>query len=279
MIWQNLRLAGKLGIAVGTATLGLVVFAFASLRTIERVKVNGPLYEEVVAMKDLIADVLPPPAYVVDANLLIHQLAVAGGGAAAEAGLQRLDALREEYRARQSYWREHLREDAIRIALLEESRGPGEEFFRLVREQFAPAIRARDIDRANELLRGPIAAAFEAHRTAIDRVVRLATEEAADVEAAAADVVGGSRLWILGFGASLVVAAASVGWLVSRALLRPITSLVHRARAIAAGDLTGAALAADGHDEAGELVEAVNRMQAAITGIVAEVKAGAQQID
>jgi hypothetical protein len=36
---------------------------------LDRVKINGPLYQQIVSGKDLIADILPPPEYIIETYL------------------------------------------------------------------------------------------------------------------------------------------------------------------------------------------------------------------
>ena len=58
------------------------VFLFALMAThlmygimISTVRVNGPLYRDIEAEKDLIADVMPPPQYVIESYLVAFQIA------------------------------------------------------------------------------------------------------------------------------------------------------------------------------------------------------------
>ncbi|HRH76101.1 MAG TPA: hypothetical protein PK129_02045, partial [Cellvibrionaceae bacterium] len=63
------------GLLTGFILLAFCLFSgFAWLR-MEQLQVSGPTYQKVVQGKDLVADVLPPPAYIIEANLLAHQLA------------------------------------------------------------------------------------------------------------------------------------------------------------------------------------------------------------
>ncbi len=52
---------GSLGRIVGLAVLGLGGFAALAFDTLSLLEVNGPLYDEVIQGKDIVADVLPPP--------------------------------------------------------------------------------------------------------------------------------------------------------------------------------------------------------------------------
>ena len=46
--------------------LGFFSFGFAFYDTLTKLKVNGPIYVDIVQGKDLIADVLPPPYYILE---------------------------------------------------------------------------------------------------------------------------------------------------------------------------------------------------------------------
>ncbi|MGC3957541.1 MAG: hypothetical protein QM813_06155 [Verrucomicrobiota bacterium] len=77
---EKMRLLAKLSIGVRlmlvgvVAALGLGGYALMSLRTLDHVKVNGPLYAEIVRGKDLVADILPPPEYLIESYLVSFQL-------------------------------------------------------------------------------------------------------------------------------------------------------------------------------------------------------------
>src|SRR3989338_5657312 len=43
---------------------GFIVLFLLGYRTLDYVKVNGPIYKNIRAGKDIIADVLPPPKYI-----------------------------------------------------------------------------------------------------------------------------------------------------------------------------------------------------------------------
>lgn len=63
------------------------------------------------------------------------------------------------------------------------------------------------------------------------------------------------------------------GWVARRSVLLPLQSAIHAAKQMTAGDLR-ISLATDQHDEMGDLMRALQKMAASITGIVKEVRAG-----
>src|SRR5688500_20384665 len=64
--FASLRLSTKLTLLVAIFLVGLLAFTAVAWQTLAKVKVNGPLYHDIVQAKDVIADVLPPPEYIIE---------------------------------------------------------------------------------------------------------------------------------------------------------------------------------------------------------------------
>ncbi len=142
----------------------------------ERVKVNGPLYETIIRGKGVIADVLPPPQYVIESYLIAFQLADATEPKEIEALVRTFRGLRDAYTEKGKYWRSRLEEGELKHTLLEKARIPAERFYHIVEQHLIPAIRSHDMERARKLLRGPIQMEYMEHRKQIDEVVSLASK-------------------------------------------------------------------------------------------------------
>ncbi len=62
---------------LGTTLLtlaGFVLFGVVSYLTLNELKISGPRYNRIARGKDLIADVLPPPEFLVESFLAVHQM-------------------------------------------------------------------------------------------------------------------------------------------------------------------------------------------------------------
>ena len=65
---------GKL-IGIGlTAVVIFVIYAGMSFYSLNTVKINGDMYKRIVQGKDLIADILPPPEYIIESYLTALQM-------------------------------------------------------------------------------------------------------------------------------------------------------------------------------------------------------------
>jgi hypothetical protein len=245
--FRKLTIGQKLfGLTILMAT-GFILCGVTAFSTLQRVKVNGPLYKTIVQGKDLIADVLPPPEYIIESYLVALQMVDETEPQGFRRLLERGAALRKEYEARHEYWDAALAPGAMKDALLRDSYGPAIAFFDLRDKELVPALAAGDRDRARALVNGQLKQLYEQHRAAIDQVVADATDRnAADEKRAAAfiasrmTVMSGIAMAIL---AVVVTAATAVSRMITRSLRAIVAGLVNTAAEVhtAAASMSGAA--------------------------------------
>lgn len=237
MSFNRLSVGAKLYCLMALFTTSFVGYAVWSYNTLQTAKVHGPYYQRIVQGKDLIADILPPPEYIIEAYLYAIQVHDQAEGkedlAKIEASLKQLQKLKADYDTRHEYWLKELTDEALRTALLTNAHEPAVEFFRLVENELAPACLSGNTEKAHELIHGPVVQAYVAHREAIDHAVKLSTERNAADEAEVAAVLQARTNWSLGLIAGVLVVSAAFGWYSARATVRPLlnsaTSLQHLA--------------------------------------------------
>ncbi|MGE4329464.1 methyl-accepting chemotaxis protein [Diaphorobacter sp.] len=86
-----------------------------------------------------------------------------------------------------------------------------------------------------------------------------------------------SRLWLIVLGVLGVATGAGCAWWLTRGITQPLAQAVQVARAVAANDLTSQVHASRG-DETGQLLQALQEMNANLSQVVARVRAGADGI-
>jgi methyl-accepting chemotaxis protein len=275
----NLRIRTKLSILLVAALGGLGVFAIVAFSTLGRVKINGEMYHAIISKKDLLADILPPPNYIIESYLVAMEMTYEQDDSRLEALIATSTRLTEEYRAREDHWLEHLEPGEMRTALLDDSRGAANEFFRLRDAQLIPAIGRGERDAAVALMNGDMRAAYERHRAAIDRVVKLAGARAAEIEGAAATAIrtGTNGLFIVaGALTALVLAVVLViGADLSREINRVVTLLEDIATG--EGDLTKRLNLTRG-DEIGQLARWFDTFMERLRTMIAEIASIGTQV-
>jgi methyl-accepting chemotaxis protein len=85
------------------------------------------------------------------------------------------------------------------------------------------------------------------------------------------------RAVLIGTCLAAALAAMAMGWLLSNAVTRPLTRAVHLAEAVAAGDLS-TNIVVDRHDETGQLLAALKKMNESLVTMVDRVRQSADGI-
>ena len=76
---NQLTLAQRFSLMIAAFVLGFSAYGAWTMKTLAEVQVNGPIYQSIIQGKDLIADVLPPPTYILESYLTVLHLAQAKG--------------------------------------------------------------------------------------------------------------------------------------------------------------------------------------------------------
>jgi aerotaxis receptor len=161
---------------------GFAAVLVANSLAMKELKVGGPLYRQIVLGKDLIADILPPPEYVIE-SYLEATLAVKNPAELA-AHRERLVQLRKDYDLRHDYWLTADYDAGLRQKLIEDSHAEVLKFFAAI-DELLPAIEKND-PAAIDAAYAQVSAAYQAHRKVVDEIVAGANAANAATEAAAA---------------------------------------------------------------------------------------------
>jgi len=171
-----LRLATYAGALLIASLLTMVA---ASHTAMHRASMNGPAFQHLVQSKDLIADILPPPKYIIE-PYLEATLALNDPGTV-EAATRRLDELRTEYDVRQSYWLNQAMDADLKGRLTERTHAPAKRFWSTLSNVFLPALRRGETAAAQAAYRD-LTAAYKEHRAHIDELVAAASDSIAKGE-------------------------------------------------------------------------------------------------
>jgi methyl-accepting chemotaxis protein len=275
---NNLRLAHRFALLIGVFLVGFAVYGAVSFGVLNSLKVNGPVYQRIVQSKDLIADILPPPAYIIESYLVALQLADAREEGEQAKLIGRLKKLKADYDARREYWLKQGLETALGDALLQKSHLPATAFYGVAVDEFAPAVQKQDAAAVAAAM-AKLAAAYEEHRVAIDQVVKMAEQRAEADEATAKTRIQSSTLFLvtillLAAGAGLALTVA-----LSRGITRSLAAAVKVADKLAAGDLTrNAQTRRHGNDELGQLMISLDRTTEQLAAIVNQIKSSSDTV-
>lgn len=256
--------------------LGFLVTGFWSLRTLSYLKVNGPLYEHIVQGKDLVADILPPPEYVLEPYLVSLQLASTKDLARQARLLDQWGALRKAYDQRHAYWERAGLSPELNDLLLKQAHGSAQAFFAAAEQSLMPAVRQGDVVAIGQALER-LSSLYDQHRQAIDATVVLASRMTEQDEAAAAQEIERNTALLILISVLSVLASLGLAALIIRSITGPLLEAVKVSHRVAAGDLSQA-IEVKGRDETAQLQGALRSMQDSLVQTVGQVRGNARQV-
>lgn len=240
--------------------VGTVAVGGAWYMALSKLRVGGPVYSGIVQTKDLIADILPPPAYIIESYLEVTLLL--NDPSQLEAHKKNLSALKAAYEERNAFWKSSGANDGIVRRLTVDANAPAEQFWTLLETSFLPAIASNDPGKMRESY-SHLTEAYNKHRSEIDKVVDAANALSKETEEAAASEIsrttgGTGAIAALQLAVILVGVAAAISYFV-----RPVEALRQTMVELAEGRLNTSVPFAKRKDEIGEMARAVEQFQLA----------------
>src|SRR5262245_47543840 len=125
---------------ITAAGLGAVITA--SVYGLAQLKVGGPLYNQIKLGNDLIADILPPPEYVIEAYL--EATLVLRAPEQLSAHRDRITQLKKEYDERREFWIKSDLDPVLKAKLVEKSDQEVRRFWTAIQDGLLPALAKGD---------------------------------------------------------------------------------------------------------------------------------------
>lgn len=264
-ILKNLRIGTKLILIILVGTLGFVSFAGYTFYVINNIDINSPAYQDIQRDNDLIADILPPPLYIVEsylATLQIYHELEGGDLRLINELMRKAEQLQVTYQTRHEYWLqvEADEEDSEIIqTLVVESYQYANEYFAIFNSEFIPAIQVNDVETAQRILDDKLTPLYISHRLVIDRIVKEQKAELAEDQLAIQALVNQQRILLFGIAIITVLLSLLLAIIISQSISRPIIHLTNSAEQITSGNLQTQAVV-ESKDEIGKLASSFNEM-------------------
>ena len=249
---------------------GIVATALALGSVVRNTSIDSPAYARIVQNKDLVADILPPPAYIIESYLVALQMV--------DCERDKLDALktyagtlRTDFEKRHGYWNTVLEPGPLKQLLTVTSYAPAKRFYDLRDGVFNQALARGDREEAVAIMRGPMQAAYDEHRKAIDEIVVLTNKRVEDDERAAQTAISdGARLaWAVAVP-SVLLAIFLSAWIL-RSVTGPLEKLRDSLLRVRRDGSFNQRIAIEAHDEVGDAGDALNGLFEEVGSLVADV--------
>jgi methyl-accepting chemotaxis protein len=243
---NRLTVSTKIYLLVSVVVVAFLSFGIWSQNTLKVSKVDGPYYQRIIQGKDLIADILPPPNYIIESYLMaLHMANEVDEGAdpvTIQKYIERCKTLRTEFEERHAYWQEDLPEGEMKRIKTVDCYEPAVDFYRVLEGDFIPACIEGDQEQAKLIARNSLRHSYEKHRTAIDKVVAMATDRNARDEFEVKQFIRQRSYWSICAVVGVIGFLFLFGRLTARETVRPLSDSATRLMDLSTHDLTAVSL-------------------------------------
>ena len=230
---------------------------------------------EVFVAKDVVADILPPPMYLIELRLVLSQV-VEGNLPVAEARKE-FDRLVGEYRTRVDHWTKNP-PYGLETFLLGAQHEAGQRFIEAAEQKVLVPAERGDLEAARSALKD-VHGAYLLHRQGVDQTVAKGNAFAQEATAYMDETVVRSALVAGAITVVTMLALAGLCYLVLVSVRQPVVRCTRLAQRIADGQLGSEGVASsDRCDVIGELEQALGAMRAQLASMVEQVRAGAESV-
>jgi methyl-accepting chemotaxis protein len=213
--------------------------------------------------KDIIADVLPPPEYIIESYLDVLQMKDETDPGELDKLVSELQQLKADYDTRHQFWIDEalLVPGEMRTVMLEKTYDPAMRFYDIAFNEFIPAIQRGDQERAAKLALHDLKILYQEHRVQIDKVVKLAEKKYEETETFAEHAVRYDTIILIIIAVSIISLALVLSVSIYLSITRPIKVMTGALKKLNTleGDLTRR-LSVDSRDEIGEMSTGINNI-------------------
>ena len=273
---KNLNIRTRFFLLLGIFIAGISIYGAWSFKTLNDLKVNGSLYHRIVQTKDVVADILPPPEYLLETYLVTLQLANASEKSQQNALIEHARKLKNDYDSRHEYWLKASLDGKLADTLLVQANSPAQDIFKAFQNDLVPAVQSNKREAINTAVK-KITALYDEHRKAIDKAVDIANKIAEEDEAFGKSQIDTSTVLLLVILAVTLWATIGVSMSISRSILEPLREAVAVAEKIGTGNLRFA-IEVEGENEFSHLMSALKSMQENLIKAVSKVLIGSEGV-
>ena len=272
-----LSLSKRLAVLIVLFSAGFLIYGIWSFKTLNELKVSGPVYQKITQSKDLVADILPPPEYILESYLVVFQIMATENAGEQEKLITRLKDLKKEFESRHEFWSKQNLEKNIAEGLLDKSYAPAQAFYTTAFSEFIPAAQKQDKDAMAAAMQ-KMKSSYDTHLAQINQLVNLANAQADKLETDSRDQISTATvLLIIILSGSLSVGIGGAV-LITRSIIQPLSEAVKVANIVASGDFRSE-ISTEFNDEPGQLLQALNQMNNGLSGTIAQVRASTELIN
>lgn len=217
---------------------GFLFYIAYSSYILEKMKIKGELYSEIIQGKDIIADILPPPEYIIESQLYAYQLLSEKRKNEMFSIIAKLGKLKKDYYDRNQYWKTSLEESELKKTLTAESFQYADQFYQILDSEYIPSILNNNYIISEKILSEKLVPLYEKHREAVDRTVIIAETLNRKNEQKAEEFVSHNRVFLFLAALFSILISFSLALFTNiKMLVTPLKNLLKAVRKMEDGNM------------------------------------------
>jgi len=273
---RNLKLFYRFAVLIASVVLGFAIYGLWSFKTLDELKVNGPIYQRIVQGKDLVADILPPPEYIIESYLVSLQLEVSPENQR-DSLIDRLKHLKADYDSRHLFWEKENLSAELQQTLLNQAHIPATVFYNVAFSEFIPALQSGD-SQAETAAMDKMRVAYETHRKAVDDVVQLANNRVKTDETVAGQLIQSSMQTMLLVLVIAILVTSAIAIMISSSVDRPLINMQKTMLEIKNMSDFTRRIEIENQDEIGQTAQTFNELTQSIQTALLQLLEDANQV-
>jgi methyl-accepting chemotaxis protein len=270
-MFQNVRIKMKFTVLMIILAAGMLMLFAIAKKTLNETSIGSDAYDGIIMSKDLNADILPPPLYIVESYVIMLEAAGLNDKSKIDAAAKDIGAKKEEFTTSKQGWLKKFPEGQIKKMLMNDVCEKAGKIYEIFETKALPALRANDSALANKVMGEEITPLFSKHRAAVESLAKLLDTYSKEAEANGVQAVTvGTKYMVGGFVAVILVVLALFS-LLSRDFSKSFATCLRFARDVAAGKMD-ATIDFKRRDDFGELGDTLSTMLAELKKTIALVE-------
>ena len=253
-------IAGQLSIFGTIVILGILALVSTQLFASKQLRVNGPVYQQIITGKDLLADVAPSQMNVTQAYMLANEMFA--HPTLRDVNTVKILDLRNVFDRQVSQWQRRDIPNNMRSALEENVLPVSEAFWKVLDGEFIPSLKTND-DINVEIALGALLNAFQSQQSAIEDFIKLATSSLATTEQSAASEAFFLDLIIYAVIALSILIVLLGIMMFRRRAIKPLSEITAFMALLTKEDYSKELALAERDDEIGDIAKSVTQLKEA----------------
>jgi methyl-accepting chemotaxis protein len=274
--FSGIKLKTQMAIILVAIATGFTLTGVMTFLNFQKIIVTGDVYNKLIGHKDLAADILPPPFYLIEPWQIVLEMA-AIKNESYEPLIEKSNQLSKEFNKRGAYWLEHNPELSNSVQKLLET---GNAFINIRDTEFIPALKSHNQDKISIAL-AKLQSLYLQHRKAVDELVEINDKAFVNFEGQVPEMVASAQTQIFIFALFTVLVILGIVFSISRHLRAQLgmepTELTVTARNFGEGNLNQKIILPD--TDKSSVAYSIRVLQKTLDGLVQSLNYVSQQHD